>query len=87
MNDRLIETVKFAGDVKVSDKEVGDTCERCPIEGCEERAAAPLALQRRSAEETIQQNIANQIEQWEGKSASKELSKGTRPKKILRTSR
>ena len=84
VNDTLLQKVKFASDVKVSGKEVGDTCERCPIEGCEERAAAPLALQRRSAEETIQQSIADQIERWEGKSTSKQKATGTRPKKTLR---
>ncbi len=49
MTESVKRTVKFAADPKIAFKEVGKTCERCPITDCKERATPPSVLERKTA--------------------------------------
>ncbi len=56
--DKKIESkVKFLSDKKIPFKEVGHTCERCPIQNCKERAEEPIIYQL----ELLQKNRKDQI--------------------------
>lgn len=46
-NDALRETISWADDPGIPQRIVNTTCERCPIEDCAERAAAPIIVQKR----------------------------------------
>ena len=47
LNDQTRETIKFANDPDIPFKLVNNTCERCQLEDCAERAAPPVFLQER----------------------------------------
>lgn len=46
-NDALRNTIAWAEDTAIPQRIVNTTCERCPIEDCAERAAAPIIVQKR----------------------------------------
>lgn len=46
-NDALRDTIAWADDPDIPRRTVNTTCERCPIEDCAERAAAPIIVQKR----------------------------------------
>ena len=48
VNARLKEVVKFLDDPAILRKDVGVTCERCALKNCEERAAEPSIIQKKS---------------------------------------
>ncbi|MEM1124673.1 MAG: DNA-binding protein, partial [Bacteroidota bacterium] len=44
---QLREQISFLNDPAIPQKKVSVTCERCPISNCAERAAPPVAIQKR----------------------------------------
>jgi XRE family transcriptional regulator, fatty acid utilization regulator len=50
----LRKKIKFLEDKSVQTQEVGITCQRCPIENCQERTAPPLRLEERERRRQIQ---------------------------------
>lgn len=58
INEDLRKALPFFNDPAIPDVQVGGTCERCPIENCEVRAAAPTILhiqkQKKAAKACIQ---------------------------------
>ncbi|MBT5092978.1 MAG: ImmA/IrrE family metallo-endopeptidase, partial [Halobacteriovoraceae bacterium] len=62
INQEFKDTVKFWNDSGIINKEVGQTCERCPIEDCSERVAVPTihrSLERKKKEKIAVQEILN----------------------------
>ncbi len=47
INDQLKKTVKFWNDPEIEKKQVGNTCERCPIIDCSDRVAEAKKLEQR----------------------------------------
>lgn len=50
----LRKKIKFLEDKSIKTQEVGITCQRCPIENCNERVAPPLRLEERERRRKIQ---------------------------------
>ena len=57
LNDNFKKQISFWNDPAIKTKEVNDTCERCAIEDCKERAINPI----RADEYTKNENIRNTI--------------------------
>ncbi len=57
VNDTLRRKIRFLDDPSISVREVGTTCERCPIADCAERAAPPVVVERRRRSQRIQQQL------------------------------
>lgn len=49
--------IKFASNNTLKERVVGNTCERCGIEDCKERAAEPIILRQQQKDEAIQERI------------------------------
>lgn len=47
INDKLKETITWHDDPAITSREVNTTCERCPIQDCNERAAEPIIVRKR----------------------------------------
>jgi XRE family transcriptional regulator, fatty acid utilization regulator len=54
LDDNVRSKIKFLNGSGMSTRQVNETCERCPIFDCQERMAAPTALQRKRKNEAIQ---------------------------------
>ena len=65
INDELRAKIKWLDDPTIQTKEVNTTCERCPIEDCQERAAPPLIVQKRNDHRKIQAALTkiNELDQ------------------------
>ncbi|MEK7257643.1 MAG: helix-turn-helix domain-containing protein [Bacteroidota bacterium] len=61
VEEALRERVHFLDDPAISVREVNTTCERCPIENCAERAAAPTVVEARNQRRRVQQILAELI--------------------------
>ncbi len=57
--DNVKAKIKFWNDAKIRDQIVNDTCESCPIENCELRAAEPIRLREREVNERLKEEIEN----------------------------
>ena len=49
--------MKFLSDPKIDTKWVNETCERCPIKDCKERAAKPHVVRDEKKVETIEEAL------------------------------
>ncbi len=58
VNEVLRRRLQFLEDQAITIREVGNTCERCPIVDCAERAALPVVVERRRRSQRIQQQLA-----------------------------
>ena len=63
LNDNFKKQVKFWNDPNIKEREVNDTCERCMIKNCKERASAPTKAEEQNNIEKIRETIAEMIEQ------------------------
>jgi len=63
LNDNFKKQVKFWSDQGIKEKEVNNTCERCLIKNCKERASAPTKAEEQKNIEKIQETMAEMIEQ------------------------
>jgi hypothetical protein len=61
INDNFKKTISFATDVNIPNKIVSETCERCSIMDCKERAVPALILDREKRLDTLNQKIINFI--------------------------
>lgn len=57
MDETIHSKIAFLEDLKVARKEVGQTCEKCPLFDCRERVAAPSVLYRQRQMNEIQKAI------------------------------
>ena len=57
INDRLRETIAWADDPAIVNTTVNTTCERCPIEDCAVRAAEPVVVRKRMAQQRIRRAL------------------------------
>jgi predicted transcriptional regulator/DNA-binding XRE family transcriptional regulator len=57
VNDTLRRKIPLIDDPSITIREVGTTCERCPIADCAERAAPPVVVERRKRSQRIQQQL------------------------------
>ncbi len=57
VDDRLRERVQFLDDPAIQRRDVNQTCERCPLTDCAERAAPPTIVQKREQMRLIQQRL------------------------------
>ncbi|MFN8343572.1 MAG: helix-turn-helix transcriptional regulator [Spirosomataceae bacterium] len=53
LDDNVLSKIKFLKADDISQREVNETCERCPSFDCKERMAAPTVLQRKHKNEAI----------------------------------
>lgn len=51
IDEELKKSVNFINDTKIPRKEVGHTCERCPIQDCNERVSAPIIFEDQANKE------------------------------------
>ena len=57
INENLRKKIKFLADPQIATKWVNETCERCPIKDCEERAAKPHIVRDEKQVETIEEAL------------------------------
>ena len=57
INDNLKKKVKFLADPKIATKWVNETCERCEIKNCAERAAKPVVVRDEKKVESIEEAL------------------------------
>lgn len=57
LDDDLRQKVRFLKDPAISVREVNNTCERCPIGDCEERAAPPVVVHSKNRRKKVQQRL------------------------------
>ena len=57
VNKHIRENIKFLNDPAIHIKDVNQTCERCPIRDCEERAAPPSVIEKREEWKNIQEGL------------------------------
>ena len=57
VNKRLRKEINFLDDPSILVREVNTTCERCPIEHCDDRAAPPSIVARRKSLQAIQDRL------------------------------
>lgn len=62
MDDWLRKVVRYSGDADIPLREVGTTCERCPIPNCPERAALPIVHEQRQAQKQTQRKLEELIQ-------------------------
>ncbi len=62
LNDSFKKKVKFWNDKNIKTKEVNDTCERCLISNCKDRAAQPVQAKQQKNFELIQNTLAEMME-------------------------
>ncbi len=58
VDDRLRKQVRFLDDPAIQHREVNQTCERCPVMDCIERAGPPSVIERRARRQNIQAKVA-----------------------------
>ena len=57
INDEVKDKFNFLEDPSIPLREVNNTCERCPVENCTERAAAPRVIQKKEELNKIQKRL------------------------------
>ncbi len=57
INDILKEKIKFLNDTSIPVREVNQTCQRCAVENCAERAAPPVVLQTKAEQKQIRKAL------------------------------
>ncbi|MEO1258262.1 MAG: helix-turn-helix domain-containing protein [Bacteroidota bacterium] len=57
IDDVLREKIKFINDPAIIKKQVNTTCERCPIENCQERAAPPLIVNMKNKRKQVEEAL------------------------------
>jgi len=62
INDQLREQIQFLNDPTLDRREVHTTCERCFIQDCQERAAAPIIINKRKQLAQIQNKLNELLE-------------------------
>jgi XRE family transcriptional regulator, fatty acid utilization regulator len=62
LDDHAKNAIQFWNDPAIPQTIVNITCERCPIEHCAERAAAPKVIQKREARKRMQEALARVVE-------------------------
>jgi hypothetical protein len=62
LDDHAKNAIQFWNDPAIPQTIVNITCERCPIEDCAERAAAPKVIQKREARKRMQEALARVVE-------------------------
>lgn len=60
IDDELRQAIGFLNDPSIVTREVNTTCERCPIQDCNERALPALVIEKRAQRKRIQESL-NQI--------------------------
>ncbi len=63
LNDNFKRHVNFWNDPGIKEREVNDTCERCLISNCKERAAMPIKAEEQKNVEKIRETMTEMIEQ------------------------
>ncbi|MCB0586473.1 MAG: helix-turn-helix domain-containing protein [Phaeodactylibacter sp.] len=58
MSEELRQKIAFYEDPAIQFREVNNTCERCPMTDCEERAAPPAVVNKREEWKRIQERLA-----------------------------
>jgi hypothetical protein len=58
LDDHAKQAIKFWDDPAITQTTVNITCERCPINDCSVRAAAPKVVERREARKKMQEALA-----------------------------
>jgi hypothetical protein len=61
LNEPSKRKLKFWNNEAIPTKVVNETCERCPIDNCQERAAPPLYFQRKQQQQEIKEAIQELI--------------------------
>ncbi len=62
INEELREKVQFLDDPAIQLREVNQTCERCPLTDCAERAAPPTIVQKRERMRQIQNRLKSLVQ-------------------------
>ncbi|MCH2215355.1 MAG: helix-turn-helix domain-containing protein [Flavobacteriales bacterium] len=57
MNNRQKKKINFESSPKISQRVVGNTCERCSVKDCNERISAPIILEKEQTEKAIQEQV------------------------------
>ena len=57
INPKLKTTFKFLRDPTLSKRDVNETCQRCPIAGCQVRAAAPTIIERNNRRSNVKKMV------------------------------
>lgn len=57
IDEELSERINFLKDPSIGSKIVNNTCQRCPVEDCKERAAPAIIVQKREARKKIQEAL------------------------------
>ena len=63
INKELREKIKFVDDVSITFREVNQTCERCAIENCIERAAPASVIEKRQHRKAVQESLKKIMEE------------------------
>lgn len=63
LNGQAKKNISFCDDPSLSDRLVHNTCERCPIADCRERAAPPLIIEEKERNRKIQQTLLQLTEE------------------------
>lgn len=59
INKQLQKKIAFLKDPNIKSKDVGVTCERCPIAGCEVRQSPPVLLERQNKNKQIDEVVSD----------------------------
>jgi XRE family transcriptional regulator, fatty acid utilization regulator len=62
VDKKLKKHVQFYGDQQIPKTEVGVTCERCPIQNCAQRAAAPIQWEAKQQRKAIREALDRVLE-------------------------
>lgn len=57
IDDELPQKIRFLNDPSISTKVVNNTCQRCPIEDCKERAAPATIIEKKEKRKKIQESL------------------------------
>jgi transcriptional regulator with XRE-family HTH domain len=57
LQDEALERIRCHSDPGIPEYHTGLTCERCPVEGCEERAAPPVRLEERKRRQHMRETL------------------------------
>ncbi|MDX1940595.1 MAG: helix-turn-helix domain-containing protein [Saprospiraceae bacterium] len=61
VNEDLQSKVKFLSDPAIQVRDVNQTCERCPLSDCKERAAAPIVVEKRERMRLVQNRLKSLV--------------------------
>ena len=62
VNDELQKAISFWNDPSITIRQVNKTCERCPIDDCEERAHTATIIERRAERKKLQDALKKVME-------------------------